>query len=481
VKDRIIAFITICVSIVVSIFFSGCAGRNAVPVEWKPFVELSRTENLMVVHSRQFPERIRSIFAWEYDIDLVKEEVTIWEEVRGNIDEMKDYDFRKFSIERGCEMVILSDESASMTTFRSEIDSVISYIPRSLPISKMMLVRFGANVIPMSGMMTPVEFIEEFPTFTQRANPNGTSLRKGLMYAARSLIGADTTSQRVILILTDDSYGLDEDIERAMDIIYKWGINIVVFSVGNFEHPLLSELGSNSGGLYIPSIESRFNPEELIAFLYHSYVAEYEPLRKDFDGSTHQIIVEFDGFPVKRYGQYKVTGTMNPTMAGELMEDRKRELAEIERQKSEELEKQIAPVILLGIRIPFVGVGNFDLNSTGMNALDSLVAALNELPPEMTGTIRITGYTCDMGAIDFNKKLSEKRAWAVTSYMKERTGDRFIYTSTGLGICEPIRPNDTPDNRQLNRRVEVEIDLDRPEDAPQNAWDKLFSTPDSTQ
>ena len=56
-----------------------------------------------------------------------------------------------------------------------------------------------------------------------------------------------------------------------------------------------------------------------------------------------------------------------------------------------------------------------------------------------------------------NMKLSEKRAASVSEYLVSQNVASSRFTVTGLGETQPIVDNSTPENRKLNRRVEIVI------------------------
>lgn len=71
--------------------------------------------------------------------------------------------------------------------------------------------------------------------------------------------------------------------------------------------------------------------------------------------------------------------------------------------------------------------------------------------------IQISGHTDSDGNEDHNLKLSEARAHAVVNYLIKKGIEAFRLTFKGFGEDHPIRPNDSPENKQLNRRTEIEI------------------------
>ena len=70
--------------------------------------------------------------------------------------------------------------------------------------------------------------------------------------------------------------------------------------------------------------------------------------------------------------------------------------------------------------------------------------------------LTIEGHTDNVGAAESNQTLSEKRAAAVRRFLIDSyqvDGGRLV--ATGLGQSKPAAPNDTPEGRQNNRRVEL--------------------------
>jgi outer membrane protein OmpA-like peptidoglycan-associated protein len=71
--------------------------------------------------------------------------------------------------------------------------------------------------------------------------------------------------------------------------------------------------------------------------------------------------------------------------------------------------------------------------------------------------IQILGHTDSDGSDDYNMKLSHARAKAVVDYMVKKGVDVARMKFHGYGETKPVAPNDTPENKQLNRRTEFEI------------------------
>ena len=72
----------------------------------------------------------------------------------------------------------------------------------------------------------------------------------------------------------------------------------------------------------------------------------------------------------------------------------------------------------------------------------------------------IEGYTDSVGTDEYNQRLSEKRAEAVRDYLVQQGIASDSVASAGMGKSDPVAPNDTPEGRQQNRRVELVLSGD---------------------
>lgn len=95
--------------------------------------------------------------------------------------------------------------------------------------------------------------------------------------------------------------------------------------------------------------------------------------------------------------------------------------------------------------------GQSELNSEANPHLDELATFMNEHP---NTKLEVQGHTDNTGTHLKNKKLSEKRANAVRTYLIEEAGIQPSRISAyGYGDTKPIRENSTPEGREENRRV----------------------------
>ena len=78
---------------------------------------------------------------------------------------------------------------------------------------------------------------------------------------------------------------------------------------------------------------------------------------------------------------------------------------------------------------------------------------------ENNGTVRleISGHTDNTGSRDLNMNLSEARAKAVVDFITERGISRERLEYKGYADTQPVSSNDSPEGREMNRRVEFKI------------------------
>ncbi|MFA6034817.1 MAG: OmpA family protein [Myxococcota bacterium] len=103
--------------------------------------------------------------------------------------------------------------------------------------------------------------------------------------------------------------------------------------------------------------------------------------------------------------------------------------------------------------------GSIKLNEDGKAALKRLADALNTMKDK---GIQVEGHT-DNDPVGPNAPyadnwdLSVKRALAVVKLLIDDGIDPTRLEASGLGQFQPIAPNDTPENKSLNRRIEIEL------------------------
>jgi outer membrane protein OmpA-like peptidoglycan-associated protein len=87
-------------------------------------------------------------------------------------------------------------------------------------------------------------------------------------------------------------------------------------------------------------------------------------------------------------------------------------------------------------------------------SIDGLIELLKK---KTTFKLTISGYTDNVGKDEMNLKLSEDRANAVKEYIVRNGIAAERIKAEGFGKANPIAPNDTPEGKAKNRRVEFSI------------------------
>ena len=109
-------------------------------------------------------------------------------------------------------------------------------------------------------------------------------------------------------------------------------------------------------------------------------------------------------------------------------------------------------------RTPFVLKGvNFDTGTAVLRheselRLDLVVDFMKRIK---SAVVEISGHTDNVGNAKKNKTLSLKRAEACRDYLVSKGIEGNRITAVGFGGERPTVPNDSDDNRQKNRRIEV--------------------------
>lgn len=100
---------------------------------------------------------------------------------------------------------------------------------------------------------------------------------------------------------------------------------------------------------------------------------------------------------------------------------------------------------------------DFDKDELKPESLSSLVRLFDFLQKNPHVKIRILGHTDNVGSETYNQNLSQRRAESVEKYLLSKGIKKERLIPIGKGDKEPIRPNDTPENRALNRRITISI------------------------
>lgn len=102
----------------------------------------------------------------------------------------------------------------------------------------------------------------------------------------------------------------------------------------------------------------------------------------------------------------------------------------------------------------FFDVDKYELKQSSITELKVVVKFL-QLNPSIK--IEISGHTDNSGGELYNQQLSLKRAASVAEFLKNQGIDPGRLSQKGYGAQRPLKPNDSDENRQFNRRIEFKI------------------------
>lgn len=101
-------------------------------------------------------------------------------------------------------------------------------------------------------------------------------------------------------------------------------------------------------------------------------------------------------------------------------------------------------------------VDNFRLKRSARATLEALADNIRQID---NATILVEGHTDSDASDEYNMRLSENRCFAVIDRIRALLGYQspYKYKSKAYGESKPKVENDSPENKQINRRVEITV------------------------
>lgn len=167
--------------------------------------------------------------------------------------------------------------------------------------------------------------------------------------------------------------------------------------------------------------------------------------------STNPLSKDSDGDGLSDYDEvmtYKTNPLLKDTDGGSIDDGTEVNRGTNPLDASDDVVKVGVPIILEGITF---ATGKADITPESENTLRK---ALKTLETYSDITVEIAGYTDDVGSATSNQKLSEKRANAVRDWLIREGITPERIQAAGYGESNPIAPNNTPEGKQKNRRIE---------------------------
>ena len=109
------------------------------------------------------------------------------------------------------------------------------------------------------------------------------------------------------------------------------------------------------------------------------------------------------------------------------------------------------------LRLPERLLFDFDQSNIQDTKKTEIIQLSERLQKYHLDKIKIVGHTDSIGAPEYNNKLSLQRAESVAAIFTTTGFNPQNIQTIGRGAAKPLAPNDTEENRALNRRVNIII------------------------
>lgn len=128
-------------------------------------------------------------------------------------------------------------------------------------------------------------------------------------------------------------------------------------------------------------------------------------------------------------------------------------LAEADLERTARTEKSPGKITVTLDSTVLFGKDSAKINSSANRRLAEVGA---DLKLSGAGSVKITGYTDDLGSAAYGRTLSKQRADAVAKILRSNLSEsEFPFTVQGLGEQDPAVPNENEASRKINRRVVI--------------------------
>jgi outer membrane protein OmpA-like peptidoglycan-associated protein len=121
---------------------------------------------------------------------------------------------------------------------------------------------------------------------------------------------------------------------------------------------------------------------------------------------------------------------------------------------------QLGDYDVKGTATVLFAVNSSAINAKGKQDLQGLADQAKQIKSYM---LEVAGYTDSSGNADYNQQLSDKRALAVTNFLKQSCGVPLfrVLAPSAMGESDPSASNETAAGKAENRRVVVKILVNR--------------------
>lgn len=328
-------------------------------------------------------------------------------------------------------IVLTVDYSGSMSGVTNSIfEGTELFISLKYPFDRIAFASFNKDFI----LKLPFETDKEKLINKFRLTRNeGFGLFSGLYNAIYSSIELfnglpENDNPRLVVVFSDgdDNYStkkIGEIIEKAKQ--FKVHIFTVAFGYSLDEN--LKELANNTGGKFYKA----YSKEDLKFIFLDIYMS----LRNYY-------LITYK--PPKFWGYHRVISTLNiPNRVDSLYAEGYYDTSELWRDTGDSFVRPI-----------FFDFDKWEIKPESYPIIDEIVDQMLSRPKLR---LEIQGHTDNIGTIEYNQNLSEKRAKAIYNALVERGVEAKRLRWRGFGMSQPIAPNDTEEGRAKNRRTQFVI------------------------
>lgn len=156
--------------------------------------------------------------------------------------------------------------------------------------------------------------------------------------------------------------------------------------------------------------------------------------------------------------QQKVLAQAGESEAQRQAAEARARTVQLEAQLAELSAKKTERGLIITLGDVLFGTDLARLNADGMQMAQRLATILQQNPKR---AVLVEGFADSTGKTQYNQELSERRATAVRDALLDLGVARERISQRGYGESFPVAANDTAQNRQLNRRVEIVLSDER--------------------
>ncbi len=238
----------------------------------------------------------------------------------------------------------------------------------------------------------------------------------------------DDGSPRLVVVFSDgdDNYS-QAKVGQIISLAKKYNVHIFTVAFGYSIDENLQEIAFNTGGKFYKA----YSKEEMKRIFIDIYMS----LRNYY-------LISYR--PPKFWGYHRVVSHLN-------IPNRKDSLWAEGFYDTSEFWKDTGDSFVRPILFDF---DKWEIKPESYSIIDEIVDQMLSRPKLR---LEIQGHTDNIGTIEYNQRLSERRAKAVYDALVERGVDPKRLRWRGFGMSQPVAPNDTEEGRALNRRTQFVI------------------------